>query len=218
MNVPLDVVARGPSAVVTRVSRAARAMAARAVVANVCGLGLDDAVARLVAVDKEGEDECEEEENAVPVEMISNYRLVDSRRRCNLHDAKSKASLEHSAWSVYIKAIGIARDAEDTQVGVVGTSATPVRAVLISDAAECVYGANEGSHEEQVDKRDEASRMFGASVEEQCPECPSYTEDRDYEEDEDGCGCARKGAVVDVDEPCKHAHGGDQGEDLHDAP
>jgi hypothetical protein len=53
--------------VVYRVSRAARAMAARAVVADVFGLGLDDAVARIVAVDEEGEEECEEEEDAVPV-------------------------------------------------------------------------------------------------------------------------------------------------------
>ena len=50
---PLDVVARSPSAVVSsRVSRAARTMGARAVVTDVCGLGLDDAVARIVVVDK----------------------------------------------------------------------------------------------------------------------------------------------------------------------
>jgi hypothetical protein len=42
------------------------------VVADVCGLGLDDAVARVVAVDEEGENECEEEEDAVPVEVVSN--------------------------------------------------------------------------------------------------------------------------------------------------
>ena len=51
----------------SRVSRASRAMAARTVVADVCGLRLDNAVARIVAVDKEGEEECEEEEDAVPV-------------------------------------------------------------------------------------------------------------------------------------------------------
>ena len=35
--------------------------------ADVCGLGLDDAVARIVVVDEEGEEECDEEEDAVPV-------------------------------------------------------------------------------------------------------------------------------------------------------
>jgi hypothetical protein len=65
-----------------------------------------------------------------------------------LHNAECKACLEHSAWSVHVEAIRVARDSENAQVGVVGSSSSPIGAVLTSDPAECVYSADEGSHEE----------------------------------------------------------------------
>ena len=41
---------------------------------------------------------------------------------------------------------------------------------------------------------------------------------RDYEEDQDVGGCEEVGVDVLVHEPGQHAHDGDQGDDLEDAP
>jgi len=108
----------------------------------------DDTVVAVVAVHKEGQDGCDEEEDDV-------------------HDSKRPRGLEHGALAVGVDAESSTTDGEKTQVGAVRTTSTPVGAVSIGNAAQSVDGSDEGAHEEKVDKGNEFGRVLCARVEEE---------------------------------------------------
>ena len=93
-----------------------------------------------------------------------------------------------------------------------------MRAVLFCDAAKLIDSTDEGANEEQIDECDEAGRVFGSRIQKECANCPSSSENRDDEEDQDIARCECACIVVDVDKPGQHAESWNQREDLEDAP
>ena len=71
--------------------------------------GLDNALAGVVAVDKEGEYEGQEEEDAVPAIAVS-LSFIQTMVGVDLHDAKRKACLHHGAPLICIQAVRIEGD------------------------------------------------------------------------------------------------------------
>jgi hypothetical protein len=134
-----------------------------------------------------------------------------------VHDAKGEAGLEHGAWLVRVEAPAGARDAEAARRATPVAAAAKRDTVGAGDAAQVVDAGDEGADKEQVDEGDEAGVGRGAVVAEEGEDGPGEGEDGDDEEDEDRVGREGVELVVLVDEPGKHAHGGDQGKYLQQA-
>lgn len=117
------------------------------------------------------------------------------------HDAKHPRGFQHGARFVDVQRGPRSADGPAEPAGVVVLAASPVGAVGVGHGAQHVDGTDEGADEEEIDKGDEAGRVFGAAVEEQRADGPGDRQRGYYEQDQDLGGSAVSLAVVDVDEP-----------------
>jgi len=92
------------------------------------------------------------------------------------------------------------------------------RAVLSRDAAKVVHARDQGADDGEVEESDEEGVVAGAEVVDGGEDGPGEGYDGDDEEDEDVGGGEEVGVDVLVDEPGQHAHDGDEGDDLEEAP
>ena len=90
----------------------------------------------------------------------------------NLHDAERKRGFEHSALSVDVQTVAVARNVEKPQVRAVRSVGRPVGAVRIGDASQAVNTTDECANEEKVDEGNEFGRVSCARVQKQGPHCP----------------------------------------------
>lgn len=117
------------------------------------------------------------------------------------HDSENPRRLQHGTRAVDIERREASGDGPSECAGAVLISSGPVGAVGIGDVAQSDDGADEGTDEEEVDKGDEACRVFGTAVEEQRPDGPRDRQCRYYEEYQDIGRSAQELAVVPVHEP-----------------
>ena len=121
--------------------------------------------------------------------------------QANLHDAKRKARLEHCACFVNVNSPVARRDGQRTKLRIEPiVLEAAVSAVRICDAAKLIDAADECANEEQVDERNEASRVLRASIEKQRPRHPCRCQHRDYEQNQDGPRCESIAIIKDLDD------------------
>lgn len=138
-----------------------------------------------------------------------------------VHDAECKAGLEHGAVLVHIQApwvVAVATDVtQDTQVEV-ETAGGKVGAIRIGNAAQEVDASDEAANEAQVDKGDEETRVPRPAVSKECRDGPRRRQHTTYEEHQYEVRRQDVGSNVSMHKIGQHAHDGDQGDDLEQAP
>lgn len=134
------------------------------------------------------------------------------------HDAKCKRRLEHSALSVDVEAVAIARDVEKAQISAIRAIRRPVGAVRIGNATKNVDTADECANKEKVDEGYEFGRVSCPRVQEQRSQRPCRSQHRHYEEHQNRSRRKQIAVIVPRDKPGEHAQCRNQRDDLEDAP
>ncbi|KAJ8113421.1 hypothetical protein OPT61_g4444 [Boeremia exigua] len=176
-----------------RGARAARVVAVTRAVNFALDYHAVTAVA-VVAGNEERQQAGDEEENAVP------------------------GVVSHGALAIDVEAIPVARDSSESQINAVRAVGRPVGAIRVGNAAQAVDAADERAHEQKVDKGNKLGRVPCARIQKQRADRPCRSQYRDYEEHQNRPRRQQVAVVVPCNEPGEHAQGGNQRDDLEDAP